>query len=74
MVERESAVLSRQFAENPEQERQWTAFLKRIGLKEETASFAEVAKDLRTFLLPVWDCVREQSTLSRTWNPKGPWK
>ena len=66
--------LTSTFADDAGKRQQWTAFLRRTGLADETLDLPAVIDTLRDFLLPPLDaCAREQA-FEHTWRPGGPWR
>lgn len=74
LEEEEPVALTRRYGSNPDQQRQWTAFLTRSGLAGSETSFAGVIQDLGGFLLPIWTCLRKKSDPPKNWSPEGFWK
>jgi len=72
--ETEPVALSNTYGASPDNQKQWTAFLRRSGLEANSAPFTEVVENLRTFLLPVWMHVRSNSMMPSSWPRGGPWK
>ncbi len=66
------AALSDEFAENPDKETQWTAFIKRIK-QPETIPLSEVVTGLRAFLVPHTRAVAMGLDFNKSWFPGGPW-
>jgi hypothetical protein len=64
--------LTDEFAADVTKQRQWTAFLRRIG--KDLPSLASAITDLRTFLLPPLHAVSQQKSFVGHWSPGGPWQ
>jgi hypothetical protein len=64
--------LSAEFA-GAEREVQWTAFLRRVRLPEDTVSLAQKVVDINAFLSPVLTALRDGRELMACWPAGGPW-
>jgi hypothetical protein len=61
-----------EFAADVTKEKQWRAFLRRIG--KDLPSLAGAITDLRAFLLPPLHAVSQQKSFAGHWSPGGPWQ
>lgn len=68
------AGLSEAFSGNPAKQRQWDAFLGRIGVRNQAPSLAAVAEMLRSFLLPPVETVQRGVPFTMRWPAGGPWE
>jgi hypothetical protein len=66
--------LTSTFADDAGKRQQWTAFLRRTGLADETLDLSAVIDTLRDFLLPPLDACTREHAFERTWRPGGPWR
>ncbi len=65
--------LSPGFAQLPEKQMQWNAFIRRLQL-DNTPTFRDVISFLADFLLPVLNIVANDETYNLDWQPGGPWR
>lgn len=67
--------LSQEFFEDPEKKRQWTAFLKRIGLSESAGEITlkQMVNRLAAFLLPPAHAIGKGKKFKKRWNTDGLW-
>ena len=63
--------LTDDFARDDAKQRQWAAFIRKIGDGHETPMLGEVVEQIRLFLEPV--ILRVDSSGSGVWQPGGPW-
>ena len=66
----EPSALSDEFANSPDKQTQWTAFIRRMRLDHAPKELKEVIAVLRGFLLPI---ASRALHLGR-WVPPGPWR
>jgi hypothetical protein len=71
MPESSEAVLSPQLAADAQKQTQWSAFLKRLALRDAPAKFEEVLELLNGFLSVPID---RSSAKTRVWPAGGPWR
>jgi hypothetical protein len=72
--------LTPDFANQPDKQTQWAAFLKRLesahrnarpsGLPDE---LPQLVAHLADFLIPVTQALADNRPFNQTWNPPGPW-
>lgn len=62
------------FAESADKATQWTAFIRRLGIKNAPATFPELWNRVMAFLRPVADSVEAGTSFTMTWPPGGPWQ
>jgi hypothetical protein len=67
------ASLTDEFAVDPATARQWGAFLRRTAPALTPPPFPELVIELRTFLDPVLDRVRDSAVPNRLWSPTTGW-
>jgi hypothetical protein len=65
--------LSDEFAQDAAKTTQWSAFVRRAGLKAEAPALEVVVQRVRAFLAPVMGAAHAGLSLERTWQPGGPW-
>lgn len=65
--------LSVAFSEDPSKQAQWSGFLRKSKLSMPSISLAEVAKELREFLLPITDAIVRGQRPVGQWRAPGPW-
>jgi hypothetical protein len=65
--------LSAEFAGDREKNRQWCAFLNRIGLQDTQPELSEVIDQLCHFLFPPLAALRKLVVFESQWPPSGPW-
>lgn len=65
--------LTDEFAGDRGKQTQWTAFLKRNVLPDAPPSLSTVVHHLRAFLLEPLQAAAQESLLSKSWRPGGPW-
>ena len=65
---------SEEFARDTAKRTQWTAFVRRLGLSNAPAEFAEVVAIVRGFLKPVIGALAAEKSFGRHWSPSGKWK
>lgn len=70
----EAAFFGPSFADDPEKQTQWTAFIGKAGLEDAPERFGEVASAVTSFLKPVALALVEGQVLKATWKAPGPWK
>jgi len=66
-LEKEHPVFSPSFAEDETRIKQWKAFLRRIGLKE-NLEFPFVMERIRDFLFPIYDSILNENEFFKMWN------
>lgn len=66
-LEKEHPVFSPSFAEDEIRIKQWKAFLRRIGLKE-NLEFPFVMERIRDFLFPIYDSILNEDEFLKMWN------
>lgn len=66
--------LSDKFASDPLKTSQWTAFLRKSGLKDQETSLAEVVNLLESFLLPAVERAQAGDRFPRRWILGGSWE
>ncbi|WP_340436105.1 hypothetical protein [Ureibacillus thermosphaericus] len=66
-LEKEHPVFSPSFAEDESRNKQWKAFLRRIGLKE-NLEFPFVMERIRDFLFPIYDSILNEDEFLKMWN------
>lgn len=71
--EKAPQALTPTFADDAGKRQQWTAFLRRTGLAEETLDLSAVIDTLRDFLLPPLSACARSQAFDREWQPGGPW-
>lgn len=62
------------FAGDPGKQRQWAAFVRRLGLAEPPATLGETVQLIARFLGPLTEALLRQTPFDRTWAPGGPWQ
>jgi predicted nucleotidyltransferase component of viral defense system len=62
------------FAADPQKQTQWKAFLSRMDLSAKATPLTDIIATLSVLLSPPLDAVRDKSTFTATWEPKGPWQ
>jgi len=67
------AAFSDTFANDREKQAQWTAFVRRIQVKNMPVSFSDAVQDIKAFLQPVIQALIEASPFGLRWPPGGPW-
>ncbi len=67
------AAFSEAFANDREKQAQWTAFVRRIQVKNMPVSFSDAVQDIKAFLQPVIQALIEESPFGLRWPPGGPW-
>jgi predicted nucleotidyltransferase component of viral defense system len=65
--------LSAEFSRNPDRQRLWTGFLKRLGLRDVETSFEIVTQQIAAFVQLPTQAASQDADLSRKWSPGGPW-
>jgi len=63
--------LTDNFAGDDAKQRQWAAFIRKMGDGHETPMLGEVVEQIRLFLEPV--VLSASSSGSENWQPGGPW-
>ncbi len=66
--------LTEEFAQSPDRDAQWRAFVRRGRLAEGEVALAAMLGRLREFLLPPLWAARSAAEFRRTWTPGGPWR
>ena len=66
--------LTAEFYRNPDRQRLWTGFLKRLGLRDVETSFEIVTQQLATFVQLPTRAASQNADLPLKWSPRGPWK
>jgi hypothetical protein len=61
------------FADEPDKQTQWTAFVGKPGLEDAPGRFAAVAAGVALFLRPVALALVEGQVFKATWKAPGPW-
>lgn len=64
--------LSSEFYDVPSKRTQWTAFLRKSGLRSET--LGEVVAHISTFLLPVILAIQDVEPFDLRWTAGGTWE
>jgi predicted nucleotidyltransferase component of viral defense system len=67
------AALTTAFFRDPNHQRQWVAFTRRIGEGDLGDRFAEVAAGIESFLMPVAMTAATGASDAASWSPAGPW-
>lgn len=65
--------LTAALALHPGKGAQWSAFLRRGGLRNAPETLEPVIEAIAGFLGPVLDALREQQRFAMVWGPGGPW-
>jgi hypothetical protein len=65
--------LTAEFSRNPDRQRLWTGFLKRLGLRDVETSFEIVTQQIAAFVQLPTQAASQDADLSRKWSPGGPW-
>lgn len=65
--------LTTEFSAEQARQRQWTAFLRRIGREEDPPRFTDVAGGLAEFLVPPLHATRGDRAFRPRWPAGGPW-
>jgi hypothetical protein len=65
--------LSEEFALDEDKNKQWNAFLSRIGLKRQTIVLSEVIKRLQEFLISPLSAAAQNKQFNQFWEAGGPW-
>ena len=65
--------LQMDFYKLPSKQTQWTAFLRKSGLKADS-SLEETIQVIREFVMPVVEGISKGDRRNRTWQAGGPWK
>lgn len=65
--------LTAEFHGDPDRLRDWTAFLRRIGLQQSTQRLNETCVRIERFVMPVVGGIREGAHGSETWSPSRGW-
>jgi len=73
MIDSEPFVFSPQFLEDSIKQAQWTAFVRKSKLDGTPDSFADVVREIQTFLLPLVQAVCFKRIFTSKWASGGPW-
>lgn len=65
---KKSVVFTEEFINDENKEVQWRAFLRRIGIKENSESFSEIMKEIIGFVKPLWDCICKGNEFLLQWD------
>jgi predicted nucleotidyltransferase component of viral defense system len=65
--------LREEFALDEDKNKQWNAFLSRIGLKRQTIVLSEVIKRLQEFLISPLSAAAQNKQFNQFWEAGGPW-
>lgn len=65
--------LTAAFAHSSEKRTQWSAFLRKSGLKRAPSNFGDVVADVARFLLPLLEAARADAAIMGNWPAGGPW-
>jgi predicted nucleotidyltransferase component of viral defense system len=65
--------LSEDFALDEDKNKQWNAFLSRIGFKRQTIVLSEVIKRLQEFLISPLSAAAQNKQFKQFWEAGGPW-
>lgn len=65
--------LTNEFLQDTAKKTQWTAFCKRLGLRD-TPALDAIGPVLIRFLMPVIEQARQQEPDALVWEPPGPWR
>jgi len=66
--------LDREFADDPENERRWRAWLRKSRLEDREKDFPTVVATIREFVRPAVDAIAAGAEFRRSWPAGGPWK
>ncbi|HZS45958.1 MAG TPA: nucleotidyl transferase AbiEii/AbiGii toxin family protein [Blastocatellia bacterium] len=66
--------LSTEYAEHPEKQAQWRAFVRRGKLKSKAVMLPEVIARLNDFLMPVISLAAREALPNKSWKPNDGWK
>ncbi len=69
VIERDNILFSGDFAEDKRMKMQWSGFLKKIG--KEAIEFEEVMDRIKSFLLPIYECVMKEEEFLLKWDDCG---
>ena len=73
-LETRPLALTAAFAERPDTQRLWSAFVTRSGLRDAPDSLAHVVGEVGAFLLPVLEACSTSAAFQKAWLPGGPWR
>jgi hypothetical protein len=65
--------LTETFAKDDVKRKQWTAFLKRSGLRDRGGELELIVGELARFLLPPMSAAAREEAFALAWKPAGPW-
>ena len=65
--------LTTEFFGDPNHQRQWAAFVKRIGAPELSLQFADITAGIESFLMPAAVMAAKGAGDAANWAPTGPW-
>lgn len=66
--------LTSEFSEDPEKQKQWKAFLRKIRMPGHAPDLSEVAAAIGNFLMPPMRVLQMGKPFRMHWSPGGPWK
>jgi len=66
-------LFSRRFADRPDKQTQWGAFIRKGMFDSVPEGFAQLMTEVGSFLLPVAKSCENNVSFSSTWQPGGPW-
>ncbi len=72
-IRSDSEMFTEDFAERPDKQSQWTAFVKKGAFTEVPGKFAQLMTDIRTFLLPIAQSCETKEPFKYLWPTGGPW-
>ncbi len=65
--------LTREFAEERDHKKQWSAFLRRNRLDVGGVEFSQIIADIYSFLNPIISAIAADFAFSKVWSAGGPW-
>ncbi len=66
--------LSDLVVESEDKQRQWAAFVRRMGFLEPPEPFENIVIAVRAFVMPVLEAIAEEMRFERTWVPGVGWR
>jgi predicted nucleotidyltransferase component of viral defense system len=67
------AVLQPGFDQYDTKQTQWSAFLRKSGIKYAPKQFSEITAQIFMFIDPILNSINQDATTTATWNAPGPW-
>jgi len=66
--------LSDLVVESEDKQRQWAAFVRRMGFQEPPEPFEKTVAAVRAFVMPVLEAIEEEKGFEKSWIPGGSWR